>query len=115
MSHSIDLRKRVIAYIESGGSKAEAARVYKVGRSRIFEWLKQQDNLSPKKPGPRGSHRIDLDRLRRQVRECPDATLQELATPHGVHYSTIHYALKRLGHTRKKNLVVSRKTKLSKN
>ena len=106
MSHSIDLRRRVLAYVEGGGSKAEAARLYKVGRTRIYEWLKHKDNLSPQKPGPKGSHKIDLDRLRNQIRQKPDATLHELAIHHKVHYSTIHYALKRLNVTRKKNVAI---------
>ncbi|WP_410519831.1 IS630 transposase-related protein [Candidatus Mesenet endosymbiont of Phosphuga atrata] len=36
-------------FINSGYSKAEACRVFKIGRSTIFEWLKKLRNLSVKK------------------------------------------------------------------
>ncbi len=106
MAHSIDLRRRVLAYVEGGGSKAEAARLFQISRPRIYEWLKRKDNLSPQKSGPKGGHKIDSEHLQAQVRLRPDATLHELAAQHHVHYSTISYALKRLEVTRKKNLAI---------
>lgn len=115
MAHSVDLRRRVVAYVESGGSKAEAARIFQVSRPRIYEWMGRGGDLSIRKTGPKGSHKVDMERLQLQISRTPDATLQEVAAAQGVHYSTISYALKRLGHTRKKNVVISGETKLSKN
>ena len=39
MIYSIDLRKRVIAFIERGGKKLEASRRFNVCRPRIAKWL----------------------------------------------------------------------------
>ena len=54
MRCSIDLRKRVLEFVNSGSSKSEAARIFKVSRSSIYTWLKSQDALSYRKPGPTG-------------------------------------------------------------
>ncbi|WP_147094454.1 IS630 transposase-related protein, partial [Nitrosococcus oceani] len=43
MRCSIDLRKRVIDFVRGGGSKAEAARRFQVGRASIYRWLSQDD------------------------------------------------------------------------
>ncbi|NEP85821.1 MAG: helix-turn-helix domain-containing protein [Okeania sp. SIO2C2] len=43
MSYSVDLRTRVIEYIENGGSILSATRIYKVGRSTIYRWLARVD------------------------------------------------------------------------
>ncbi|NEP91083.1 MAG: helix-turn-helix domain-containing protein, partial [Okeania sp. SIO2C2] len=43
MSYSLDLRTRVIDYIEQGGSILSASRIYKVGRSTIYRWLARVD------------------------------------------------------------------------
>ncbi|HIK12559.1 MAG TPA: helix-turn-helix domain-containing protein [Oscillatoriaceae cyanobacterium M33_DOE_052] len=41
------MRKRVIEYIENGGSITEAAARFQVGRATIYRWLNRQD-LKPK-------------------------------------------------------------------
>ena len=42
MSYSIDLRERVIKFIENGGSKMEAVRTFSVCRVTIYSWLKKK-------------------------------------------------------------------------
>ena len=54
MSYSSDLRKRVLDFLNEGGSKAEASRVYKVSRTCIYKWLAAEDPLGCKKPAPEG-------------------------------------------------------------
>lgn len=114
MAHSNDLRQRVLSFVLGGGSKAEAARTYNVGRSRIYVWLSDV-NQPTGKPGPKRNRKVNAAALMQRVEERPDSGLRELGAEFGVHYSTIHYALKRLNYSRKKNLVVRRKTKLFKN
>lgn len=106
MAYSKDLRERVIAFVRSGGSKAEAARRFKVCRNRVYTWLSLGDTLEPKKPGPKKNHKVDPIALMNSLKSNPDAQLKELGGIFGVHYSTIHYALKRMKYSRKKNLVV---------
>ncbi len=39
MTYSIDLRKRVVEFVQGGGSKAEASRRYKVSLWCVNDWL----------------------------------------------------------------------------
>ena len=77
MSYSVDLRKRVVNYVESGGSKSEAARRFAVSRKTVYNWL-ALDDLSPK-PHPRHTRKVDKLVLKRHVQEFPDAMLSERA------------------------------------
>lgn len=106
MAHSSDIRVRVLDFIRGGGSKAEAARIFKVSRGCIYTWLARGNDISARKPGPRGSHKVDMSALAARLRETPDICLTELAVAFGVYPSTLHYAVKRLQVTRKKNVPI---------
>jgi len=69
------------------------------------------ENVTAKKPGPRGPHKLHHDALRKAVEMRPDSRLQEIAVQFGVVPSTVHYGLKRLSITHKKNLAIRRKPK----
>ena len=45
MSYSIDLRKRVVDYVENGGRIAQATRIFQVGRATIYRWLGRTDRI----------------------------------------------------------------------
>ncbi len=105
MSHSMDLRRRVVAYVRGGGSKAEAARRFGVHHGCVFDWI-TRDRLEAKKPGPRKAHKLDMEALQQAVECQPEVMGKELAVHFGVRPSTICYALKRLNISRKKNLDV---------
>ncbi|GAB4358071.1 MAG: hypothetical protein Fur0042_27490 [Cyanophyceae cyanobacterium] len=111
MSYSTDLRQRVVDFVRQGGSKAEAARIFQVSRGRVYAWLSlPPDNLEPQKPGPKGSHKLDLKQLDEAIQANPEVTRKDLAQQFGVCNSTIHYALKRLESNRKKEKRQSRAT-----
>ena len=102
MRYSIDLRKRVIDFVEAGGSKAEASRRFSVSRTIIYEWLDASNPFTYEKPGSRGSRALDVDALRKHVSDFPDQTLSERACHFNVSPFCIWYRLKKLGFTRKK-------------
>ena len=54
MAYSTDLRKRVLDFINNGGSKAAAERTFCVSRRTIYNWLEAEDP-SPAKTGPQRS------------------------------------------------------------
>lgn len=101
MTLSLDLRKRVLSFIHSGGSKVEASRRFSVSRRTIYTWL-SRDDLSPTSHGSR-QRKIDKDALRRHVRAHPDALLRERAAVFKVSISALSYALKKMGIRKKKN------------
>lgn len=46
--------------------------------------------------------KVDRDRLKNYLTDNPDAYLTEIVSDFGCHPTTIHYALKAMGYTRKK-------------
>ena len=103
MRCSGDLRKRVVAFVQRGGSKAEAARRFQVGRASVYRWLEKPNVFGYQRPGPTGPRRLDWAALRRHVEQHPDATQQERARHFGVSRHCIWYGLQRLEVTWKKN------------
>lgn len=102
MTYSVDLRKKVVAFIASGGSKAEASRRFGVARSCIFLWLERENLEADKHPERR--RKIDKAALLEHVDKHPDAMLKEIAEEFGVSGVAIWKALKKQGIRRKKNV-----------
>ncbi|MEG3641657.1 IS630 transposase-related protein [Magnetococcus sp. PR-3] len=100
MSYDIELRQRVIDFIDAGGSKADAAVLFQISRATIYNWLKRP-SLEPSQRRSQG-HKLDKAELAAHVKACPDALQRERAAHFGVHKATISAALKKMG-IRKKN------------
>ncbi len=103
MAYSSDLRTWVLQFIANGGSKTEAVKRFKVGRTAIYRWLNAKDPLTPVKPDPRKPRLLAPVALAEHVEAHPDQTLKERARHFGVSPACVGYGLKRLGYTRKKN------------
>ena len=103
MRCSIDLRKRVLDFINSGASKSEAARRFKVSRSSIYTWLQSQDAFTYRRPGPSKPRKLALQALSAHVQAHPDKTHAERAAHFGVSRHCIGYNLHKLKISRKKN------------
>ena len=103
MRYSTDLRKRVVAFVRGGGSKAEAARVFQVSRSNIYNWLAMDDVTAYEKPGPQGARKLDRQELAQDVKARGDMTLKERALHFGVSRNCIWHNLQQLRISRKKN------------
>lgn len=113
--YSLDLRERIVAYVEAGHSARAAARVFGVSAStavRLAAASRRHGGLAPKRqgraPGTVGKlapHRAFLLEI---VAAEPDITLQELAgallQAEGVRVqlSSLHRALRRAGWSYKK-------------
>jgi transposase len=106
MTYSIDLRKRVVNFVNNGGSKAEASRRFEVSLWCVNDWCKR-DELAPKVHPPR-HRKIDKEALRRHVQEFPDALLRERATHFGVHVNAVWSMMRKLKLTHKKSAALQR-------
>ena len=103
MTYQTPHRIAVLSFIKDGGSKVEAARLFKVSRDTIYRWL-NLDDIAPKPP-PKTRHRkFDKTALKRHVQEYPDLFLRERATHFGVAISSMSLALSKMK-VRKKNSV----------
>jgi putative transposase len=107
MVYSEDLRRRVLNFLHSGGSKINAAKRFTVSRAIIYVWLKAE-SLIPAKTGPKGHSKLNVSLLKTLIESKPDAYLDELAAELNVSDFTVAYGLKRLGISRKKNHAIPR-------
>jgi transposase len=113
--YSMDLRERIVAYVEVGHFCRAAARLFGVSASTAVRLLRARrtgEDVAPRRqgraPGTAGklaAHRAFLLEI---VRAEPDITLKELAgallEAHGVkvQLSSLHRALRRAGYSYKK-------------
>jgi len=115
--YSLDLRERIVAYVDGDHSAREAARVFGVSASTAIRLVSAQrgdGNLMPKRqgraPGTAGKLAPHQDFLVARVKSEPDITLRELAVALEdavglrVDLSSIHRALDRAGFSYKKRL-----------
>jgi transposase len=81
--YSLDLRKRIIDFVEDGGSRRGAAERFDVSPSCAIKLLALWDRTGSAAPGKRGGSVGKLkphkDFLLGRVKEKPDITMPELA------------------------------------
>ena len=106
MAYSIDFRKKVLSYCERTGSITEASHIFQISRNTIYGWLKLKEKTGELNHQVTGTkpRKVDRDRLKNYLTDNPDAYLTEIASEFGCHPTTIHYALKAMGYTRKKRI-----------
>jgi transposase len=107
-----DLRKKIVAAIERGMSKAEAARLFDVSLSSVKRYartVRQGESLTPKKSTGR-PRKVDKNAqalLEEDVKERPAATISqrrrflEHITRTDMSDSTVRRLMKRLGFSQK--------------
>jgi transposase len=110
-AYSTDLRGRVLAAVEAGGTPAAAARRFAVGRSTAYRWVtaareEGRREAKPMRGGPAARIRGEAEAAMLDLAGGPNhLTLAEiaarLAEAHGVrvHLTTVHRALRRAGWT----------------
>lgn len=102
MPYSVDLRQRVVDYVEQGHSVPEAVTIFQVPKSTIYRW-RNRKSLAPTVVKTR-RRKLDKTLLLQHVRDYPDARLIDRARTFEVDPSAISYALKRWGITVKKTI-----------
>jgi len=106
MAYSLDFRKRVFKIKDKEKlTFQEASDRFNIPIRTLFRW---QNRLEPKTNRDKPSTKIDMDALRKDVEDYPDAYQYERALRFGVSQSAIYYALRRLDITNKKNAIPSK-------
>jgi len=102
-AYSLDLRRRIVAYVQNGGGKTEAARRFGVGRDTVYRYL-EADAASTLTPKTSWGHwrKLDPQRLVQHVQAHGDDTLVEMGKHFNVCKACVGKALKKMGYTRKK-------------
>ncbi len=109
IAYSIDLRERVVSYIEAGGSRISASQIFSVGERTIRRWLllkKETKSVCPKPHGGGYPAKINLTTLKEYVDSHPDKTLEDLGKEFSVSHVSIWKALRKIGYVYKKNTSV---------
>jgi transposase len=111
-AYSEDLRKKIVAALERGMSKAEAVRTFSVSLSSVKRYartVREGDSLTPKK-SPGRTRKVDQKAqvlLKEDVKERPAATISqrrrflEHMTGKDLSDSTVRRLMKRLGFSQK--------------
>ena len=102
--YSLDLRERVIKYIEIGNTQLSAAEVFRLNPSTVNRWCVRYKREGCYKPRRRigAKRKIDSEALKDYISSNPDSKLKDLAKKFLVSTWTIHYWLKLLGFSYKK-------------
>lgn len=92
MHYPITFRRKVLAQIEEGMSKRDAARLFKISPQTLYNWL-SRDELKPSLAKHR-HRKIDKAKLRAHVKAHPHMLLRERAEIFGVSVPGLSIALK---------------------
>lgn len=103
MSYSLDFRQRVMKLKDEEELTFQAtSRKFGIGMRTLFRWqIRIKPTLKRNKPATK----INMEALKKDVKENPDAYLSERAERFGVSITGIFYALERLGMSYKKNSI----------
>ncbi|MCL1123994.1 IS630 transposase-related protein [Shewanella surugensis] len=101
MPYSIDLRRKVFVYKEKHQLTFEqTSQHFEINIATLFRWKNKMEPCSKRnKPATK----VDMMALKRDIDDHPDDYQWERAIRLNVGQSTIHYALKRLKISYKKN------------
>ncbi|TDF41711.1 transposase [Alteromonadaceae bacterium M269] len=101
MAYSLDFRQKVFAYKEKHQLTFEqVSQHFDVNKATLFRW---QRKLESSYGNNRTAYKVDMDVLKQDVEDFPDDYQWERAKRLKVEQPTIHYALKRLKISIKKN------------
>ncbi|CAK0770965.1 transposase [Gammaproteobacteria bacterium] len=100
MTYSADFRERVLQIRENEGlTYVETARRFRIGTTSLVRW---EGGFEPKLTRNKPPTKINMEALKQDVEQYPDAYQYERAKRFGVSQSGIGSALKRLGISCKK-------------
>ena len=105
MASSLDFRQRVFAYKEKHQLTFEqTSKHFDINIATLFRWKKR---LEPCVTRNRPAIKVNMDALKKEIEDFPDDYQWERAKRLNVTQPSIHYALKRLKISVKKNAEAS--------
>ncbi|UCM85731.1 MAG: IS630 transposase-related protein [Rickettsia endosymbiont of Culicoides impunctatus] len=102
--YSIDLREKVIKYLEAGNSQRSASRVFQLSPTTVNTWhvrYKKEGHYQARKyKGAKPS--IEMDDFIKYVEENPNSKTEDIGKKFGISASGARYWLRQLGFSYKK-------------
>lgn len=109
--YTLDLREKVIKYLENGHSQRSCAEVFSLHLSTVHRWWKRyisEGHFNPRKRlGSKG--KVDPEALMEYVNSHPEKTLKQIGAHFGVTDVSIFQRLQKLGFSYKKKRSPMRK------
>ena len=104
MAYSMDLRLKALGLLDGGRSVEDVSKLLDIGTATLWRWLRRRrkGRLETAYTWKRTPYKLDEAAMLAYMEAHPDAYQYEIAAAMGVGKSTIQWALKRLGITRKK-------------
>ena len=104
MAYSVDLRSRVIDFVNQGNTQEEASVLFNVGTTTIKRWLSllSETGSLEKRPLNRSARIYESEKLNAYINENPNALLKDIAEHFGGSITGAFYALEREKITYKK-------------
>ena len=112
MAYSTDLRTRVIAYVNAGGSRLSAAKLFDLSEKTVRNWLrlyKESGSVEPRPHGGGFTSKVDSTDFVQYVSEHPDNTLKETGAHFGISHQGVAYNLRKHGYAYKKKHCATKK------
>ncbi len=109
--YSMDLREKVIKFLESENTQVSAAKTFSLNLSTVKEWhsrYKKEGNYAPRKRLGKKS-RLDKEIFGKYISENPNVKLYDLSKKFGLSISGIHYWLTKLRFSYKKKALAMRR------
>jgi len=103
-AYSIDLRKKVISFIEEGNSQLLATKLFKLNKATVNRWwlrYKTEDHVNPRK-NLGSKPRIDSLLLKDYLDNNADFNLSDISKLFNVSKVSAYKHLKKLGYSYKK-------------
>lgn len=102
--YSIDLRERVIKFIEAGKSQTKTAATFNLHAATVARWYKRYKQeghyRARKRLGARS--KIDKKLFEAYIHQHSDVKIKELSKEFNLSIGGVHYWLKKLGYSYKK-------------
>jgi transposase len=103
--YSKDFREKVLSVMKNEGLSVRiTAKRFKMSKTTLMKW---KHGIVPKTTRNKSTISVNMDALKRDIEEYPDAYQYERAERLGCGRGGIYHALKRLGVTYKKNTQAS--------
>ena len=102
--YSLDLRQKVIEFIDSGNSQRHASKIFKISKTTINRWCLRYKNEGHYKSRKRlGSKaKIDKESFALYIQNNPNATSDSIGKAFGMSASGARYWLRAIGFSYKK-------------
>ena len=111
MAYGIELRERLVGYVENGGTLVSASQIFQVSVDTIRRWLKLKKERGSLECRPYlggARPKISKEDFCAYVESHPDLTLAEYGAHFGFTKDGAFYNMKKYGYRNKKNTYVRR-------